>query len=264
MAGVKFVYFHGQPGSPDELDLVRPGAWRRSPDLFVPDRATDRPDLALSPYLDHLAEAIVRRFPEGPIRLVGFSLGCFVAIEVALRLAERAGDRDLSLDLISAAAPLGLGDFLPDMAGGMVFSLTSRWPVLFALLTRIQGGLARLAPGALFDQVFANAAGADADLVLRPQFQETIRGILAHSLAHGARGYSREIAGYVAQTPEGVTRLTQPVTLWQGLADTWTPPTMAVALAAAGPQTRTLRTFPGLSHYSTLQAALPKIFAALT
>ncbi|HEX5376977.1 MAG TPA: alpha/beta fold hydrolase [Phenylobacterium sp.] len=264
MTGARFVYFHGQPGSPEELDVVRPGAWRRSSNLFVPDRATDRPDLALGPYLDHLAEDIARRFPDGPIRLVGFSLGCFVAVEVALRLAEGAGDRDLGLDLISAAAPLDLGDFLPDMAGGMVFSLARRQPFLFALLTRIQGGLAGLAPGLLFAQVFANAAGADADLVLRPEFQATIRGVLAHSLTHGARGYRREIAGYVAQTSERVTRLTRPVTLWQGQADTWTPPAMALALAAARPATRTLRTFPGLSHYSTLQAALPEIFSALT
>ena len=79
-----------------------------------------------------------------------------------------------------------------------------------------------------------------------------------------ARGYRREISGYVAQTSGRLSRLTQPVTLWQGLADTWTPPAMAQALAAARPETRTLRTFPGLPHYSTLQAALPEIFSALT
>nr|QQZ49659.1 hypothetical protein JKL49_22710 [Phenylobacterium glaciei] len=48
--------------------------------------------------------------------------------------------------------------------------------------------------------------------------------------------------------------------LWQGQADSWTPPAMAQALAAARPQSRTLRTFAGLSHYSTLRAALPEIF----
>lgn len=59
-------------------------------------------------------------------------------------------------------------------------------------------------------------------------------------------------------------RVTQPVAFWQGLADTWTPPAMARALAAARPETRMLRPFPGLSHYSTLKAALPEVFSALT
>ncbi|CAN5687991.1 alpha/beta hydrolase [soil metagenome] len=254
MAAEQFVYLHGQPGSPGELDLFGGGA--RPPNLLAPDRGRDRPDLALGPYLDHLARAIRDRFPQGPIRLVGFSLGSFVAIEVALRLA----DRDLRLDLVSAAAPLDLGDFLPDMAGGMVFSLARRRPGLFGLLTRVQGGLARTAPGLLFNQIFAGAQGADADLVADPGFRATVQAILAHSLAGGGRGYRREIAGYVTQDPERLSRLTAPVTLWQGQADTWTPPAMAQALAAARPQSRTLRTLPGLSHYSTLRAALPEIF----
>lgn len=257
MTAEQFVYLHGQPGSPAELGLFGGAAGGLgAAQLFAPDRARDRPELPSAPYLDHLGGAVRDRFPEGPIRLVGFSLGCFVAIEVALRLA----DRDLRLDLVSAAAPLDLGDFLPDMAGGMVFSLARRRPGLFALLTRAQGGLARVAPGLLFDQIFAGAQGADADLVADPAFRAAIRAILAHSLAGGGRGYRREIAGYVSQGADRLARLTAPVTLWQGEADSWTPPAMARALAAARPQSRTLRTLPGLSHYSTLRAALPEIF----
>ena len=252
----QYVYFHGQPGSPDELTLV--GAARLPPALLAPDRAADRPDLPLEPYLDHLAAAVRARFPAGAIRLVGFSLGAFVALEVALRLA----DREVRLELVSPAAPLGLGDFLPDMAGGAVFGLAGRSPGLFGLLTGVQGGLARLAPGLLFGQIFAGAAGADADLARDPAFRATITRILRHTLAHGATGYRREVLGYVGWSPERLSGLRHPVTLWQGEADTWTPPAMARALARALPGAPTLRTFPGLSHYSTLQAALPEIFAA--
>lgn len=255
MAADQFVYFHGQPGSLEELTLA--GGASLPPGLFAPDRATDRPDLPLGAYLDHLAATILARLPDGPIRLVGFSLGAFVALEVALRIAGR----DVRLDLVSPAAPLGLGDFLPDMAGGAVFGLAARSPGLFGLLTGVQGVLARAAPGLLFSQIFAGAAGADGALARDPGFQATIRRILAHGLARGAKGYRREVLGYVGWAPERLSGLTHPVALWQGEADTWTPPAMARALAAALPGAPMLRTFPGLSHYSTLQAALPEIFA---
>lgn len=255
MAVEQCVYFHGQPGSPDELTLV--AAADRPAALFAPDRAVDQPDLPLSASLDHLTATILARFPAGPIRLVGFSLGVFVAIEVGLRIR----DRDVRLDLVSPAGPLSLGDFLPSMAGGSVFALAARRPGLFALLTRLQGWLALRAPGALFGQIFATAAGADADLARDPAFRTTVKGILASSLSGGARAYRRDVSGYVAWTPDRLSGLTHPVTLWQGDADNWTPPAMARALAAALPGAPTLRSFPGLSHYSTLQAALPEIFA---
>lgn len=255
MAADQYVYFHGQPGSPAEPALV--GVAGLPAALFAADRATDRSELPMGAWLDHLTAAILARYPTGPIRLVGFSLGAFIALEVALRIASR----DVRLDLVSPAAPLGLGDFLPDMAGGAVFGLAARRPALFAALTRLQGWLAWLAPGALFGQIFAGAAGADAELARDPGFQTTIKAILAHSLSGGARAYRRDVLAYVAWTPDRLAGLTHPVTLWQGEADTWTPPAMARALATALPGAPVLRTFPGLSHYSTLRAALPEIFA---
>ena len=259
MTARQFVYFHGQPGAPAELGLVWPDGGPGVARLFVPDRARDRPDLAIGPYLDRLAATIAQRFSQGPIGLVGFSLGGFVATEVALRLEQPGIARDISLDLISTAAPLGHGDFLPDMAGGAVFALARRAPRLFAALTLIQGVLARRAPGLLFGQIFAAAAGADADLARTPGFQAALQAILAHSLADGAEGYRREILGYVAQGPERLATLRAPITLWHGDCDNWAPPAMARAVVAQAPATRRLRAFPGLSHYSTLQAALGEI-----
>jgi pimeloyl-ACP methyl ester carboxylesterase len=263
MAAVQFVYLHGQPGGPEELTLARPDGWTGAANVFAPDRALDRPDLALGPYLDHLAASILRRFPEGPIRLVGFSLGGFVATEIALRLGESGRADDLSLDLISTAAPLGYGDFLPHMAGGRVFALAQAQPWLFNLMTQVQGGLAAWAPKMLFGQIFAGAAGADADLARDPAFQASLQGMIAHSLAKGARGYRRDIGGYVAQTPERLVTLRVPITLWCGEADTWAPPGMSHAIAQARSETRRVRPLPEHSHYSTLAVALPQIFRDL-
>lgn len=257
-----YVYFHGQPGSPEELRLVRPDGWAGPQDLLAPDRAGEGADLPLARYLDHLAQTVLQRFPSGPIRLVGFSLGGVIATEVALRLIEAAGDRDLTLDLIATPASLGDGALLKDMAGGLVFSLARDRPGLFGLLTGLQGVLSRLAPGLLFRQIFSTAAGADAELARDPTFEAVLRRILAHSLGRGARAYRREVQAYAADAGERLARLDRPVRLWQGLADTWTPPSMARQLAAALPNA-TLKTFEGLSHYSTLRAALPEIFADL-
>ena len=257
-----YVYFHGQPGSPEELRLVRADGWSGAKDLLAPDRAGEGADLPLADYLDHLSRTILERFPQGPIRLVGFSLGGVIALDVARRLIEMAGDRDLSLDLIATPAPLGDGAVLKQMAGGLVFSLARTRPGLFGLLTSLQGTLSRRAPGLLYRQIFATAAGADSDLARDPAFETALRRILAHSLAAGAPAYRREVLAYAAHAGDSISRLERPVRLWQGLADTWTPPAMADELAAALP-TATLRTFEGLSHYSTLRAALPEIFAGL-
>ena len=258
---VTVVYFHGQPGSPAELDLVFADRREHQGRVHAPDRATDRPDLSLAAYLAHLAASVLQRLPEGQVRLVGFSLGSYVAVEVGLRLEALGRGRDLSLDLVSAAAPLGCGDFLPDMAGGRVFSLARSQPRLFSALTSVQAGLSKIAPGLLYAQIFSGAAGADAQLARDAAFQTTVRGMIAHSLARGARAYRREILGYVAQPAERLAGLRAPVTLWQGDADTWTPPAMAQAIVAARPGDTILRRFPGLSHYSTLQVALPQILA---
>jgi pimeloyl-ACP methyl ester carboxylesterase len=257
---MQFVYFHGQPGSPDELQLAGPKAFAGAA-LYAPDRARDRPDLAIGPYLDHLTQAVLACYPDGSIRLIGFSMGAFIAAEVALRLIELAPDRTVSLDLVSPAAPLGLGDFLPHMAGGSVFALARDKPRLFALATSVQGWLARTAPGFLFAQVFARPAGADADLVRTPAFRSMILEVLKHATARGARGYRREMLAYVAQDPARLRGLTWPVRLWQGEADNWTPPAMAEALAAILPEVRAFRRYASLSHYSTLKAALPEIIA---
>ena len=257
-----YVYFHGQPGSPEELSLVRADGWGRAEALYVPNRAAEHPRLTLAAYLDRLTETIAERRPQGPVRLVGFSLGGVVAIEMGLRLIAANPAMDVSLDLISTPAPLSSGDFLPSMAGGIVFSLARGSPLLFGLLTSLQGGLTRLAPGLLFDQLFATAAGADRDLARQPAFRATLQGILANSLRSGAKGYRREVLAYVAQDGAQWSRFDRPVRLWQGLADTWTPPEMTAPLAAAFPHA-TVTTFEGLSHYSTLRAALPEIFRDL-
>lgn len=248
------AYFHGQPGAPLELGLLT----LQPADLFAPDRNGDRPELSAEAYFDHLAQEIRRRWPDGGLRLVGFSIGAFVACEVALRLA----DRDLSLDLISPAAALSLGDFLPYMAGGPVFRLARDNPVAFRVLTWAQGLVARGAPDLLLDQLFVSAAGEDAGLARSAEFRRILTAAMTQSLGQGAKGYRRDLRAYVRTPHDRLAGLSAPMTLWHGSADSWAPLAMSQALAAQQPERRQVRVLPGLSHYSTLIAAAGEIFAA--
>lgn len=52
-----------------------------------------------------------------------------------------------------------------------------------------------------------------------------------------------------------------PVRIWQGGADTWSPPAMADCLADRLPAVVGVERLAGLSHYSCLFEAVPRIIA---
>ena len=257
MTAQNLVYFHGQPGSPDELRLV--SQHRDIASIFAPDRGADRTDLSFEQYLDALAGDILARFPSGSLRLIGFSMGAFVAMEISIRLTAQALGRDIKLDLISPPAPLDTGNYLPHMAGGVVFNLAKSAPWAFRIMTGLQAKLAAAAPQRLYRQLFSTAAGDDKALAETADFEAVILALLDKTLRGEAKGYRREVLAFVRSSADRLNKVTAPVTLWQGTADNWTPPAMADALSHALPNLQDHRRFQGLSHYSTLIAALTQI-----
>jgi pimeloyl-ACP methyl ester carboxylesterase len=243
------VYFHGLPGSGGELTLFDGISNGRLAEIFVPIREDKCVELDRESYMDSIARQIEARFPQGTIHLIGFSLGAFVALQIAARLKNRVE----SIDLVSAAAPLELGDFLKDMAGKAVFRTAQSSPLLFMLLVKLQSWAARWMLHILFKAVFANTAGQDGELADHPAFQKGMAEIMGHSLGRNAFAYRSEIAFYVTGWASTLSMVTQPVTLWQGEADNWTPPAMADALQQALPNVRARHDLKGLSHYSALR-----------
>ncbi|MEN9717947.1 MAG: hypothetical protein RIQ99_825 [Pseudomonadota bacterium] len=238
------VYCHGMPGGSGEWAACAPVGQS----AFAPDRNAPITPAALS--------AQVRaEFGTAPVRLVGFSLGA----PVALALAGELGDQAACIDLVSPAGPLQLGDFLNAMAGGPLFMLAARHPRLFRGVARLESLIARAAPAFLFDRLFASAAGADRALRSDQVFRAAIAQTLRTGLGHNPRGFIHEVTAYIADWRAMLSEFDRPVTIWQGDADNWTPPTMSAALAAALPGPVTLRHLPGCSHYSTLQAALAQL-----
>ena len=196
-----------------------------------------------------LAERVREWAGSEPVSLVGFSLGG----AMALRLAGHLGDRVAGIDLIAPAAPLTLGNFLPHVAGGALFTLARDYPRLFAIAARGQALAARFVPGLLAKALLGDTRGGDVELARDPAFRALLCSILGQTFAAGGKGYRAEIAAYVADWQVQLDAVTQPVTIWQGDQDNWVPPEMAKALTARLGAHARLELLSGLSHYSALQ-----------
>jgi pimeloyl-ACP methyl ester carboxylesterase len=246
------LYFHGLPGSAAELASFGPEIAAQAGHFHVIARGNALASGPPEGYFGRLAAQIAAQFPDGPLRLVGFSLGA----AAALRVAPFLGERVERIDLISPAAPLQLGDFLGGMAGAPVFraALAGRAP--FAALTFVQAQVTRLAPERMAAALMAKPRGADRDLAADRDFIAGLAQSLRRSLLDQRAAYVAEIRAYVADWSGELATVQQPVTIWLGSEDDWTPPAMAKALAQRLPSRPAVEEMPGLSHFSALRAYL--------
>ena len=244
---LRTVYLHGLPGSPAELFLgPDQGAWLDPAQVLAPDR--NKLTGTRAAVLSALVKQIEQWAPGERVNLVGFSLGGAIALDLAQMLADRVQ----RIDLVAPAAPLGLGDFLDDMAGGPLFRLAENSPRCFALAALLQGWAVRWTPQLLVKALLADVRGEDRRLVADPAFRRMLRRALQDTFARGPAAYRDEVRHYVADRGACLEAVTQPVFIWQGEQDNWVPPAMAQALASALPSPVHLNLLPGLSHYSAL------------
>jgi len=253
------VYFHGAPGSPREIGLIVGAAKAHGLSPVCLHRAILAKGLTGGAYFDAVAADLRARAAGRRIDMIGFSIGAFVALEVAVRL----GDQVRGLDLVSPAGPIdGPGD-LKGVAGAGVFRMARRAPLAFRLAAALQGLIASIRPSALFDMLFAGAAGDDKSLAQDSRFKTLMGQVLKDALGAGRAGYVRDLEAYVRPWSDHLARLSAPVRIWQGSLDTWAPPAMAQRLRDSLPAGARIETLPGRSHYSSLIAAAPKIFERL-
>lgn len=252
-AGPLCVYFYGCPGSPAECAWLDAAARDAGIRLVAPDRNAIAPGAVGGAYFDALATEVDRLAAGAPVRLLGFSLGAFVALQAAIRMQAPIA----RVDLVSPAGPLDGGDLLDSMAGGALFRLAMRSPALFRVVTGAQGIAVGLAPRAVVRGLFARARSAEADLAARSDFQAVLTALLAWSYGPARAGYVRDILAYVQPWAAGLDRVSAPVRIWQGEDDGWAPPALAARLAVALGGTAAVKLFPGLGHYSTLFEAAP-------
>jgi len=245
---VSTVYFcHGIPGSPADANLVTEG-------LLPGTRVIAPKLLELGGDSDNILDQTVAQFDEmiadakGYIHLIGFSIGAMVACKIAAERPDEVG----RLSLISPAAPLQLGDFLPQMAGAPVFQMAQDHPRRLAMATVAQGLVSRLAPGLITKVLFAKCGPQEKALMEDEQFKFLLKRALDNSYRKNAVQYRRMLQAYVADWSDTLDGIQCPVDLWHGSDDSWAPIDMSEALKAAISSPTVLHEIKGGEHYSTL------------
>lgn len=243
------VFFcHGIPGSKADaalLQMANPHLDIVAIDLLAND--PDDVDVAFSNALH--SKAITGE--NGGVVLAGFSIGAMAAIKIAAARPDLVS----RLALISPAAPLSMGDFLPDMAGKPVFKLAMSHPKLLRLLTIVQGLMTRWSPERTAGVLFKNCGAAERALFEDPAFQDSLNQALVESFLRRPDAYLAYINAYVTDWSETIDLVQCPVELWHGTNDTWSPPEMSDALAERFGEKATLRLVEQAEHYSTMKQA---------
>ena len=222
-------YVHGLPGSGAELALAWQGA---RPKVIAPN------DLDAIP-------------PREPAHIIAFSLGAMTA----LRLAAKHPGRVERLTLIAPAAPLTLGEFLPDMAGRPVFEAAKAGGARLSLMIGMQRLALRLFPGAFLKMLFAGSPEADKALAAEEDNRRILIQSYREALGPGRAAYRAALLHYVSDWENVLEDVNCPLTIHQGTADTWVLPQMSEALAARLPKAD-ITWHEGLGHYGALLAVL--------
>ena len=233
------IYLHGLPGSPDELALSE------QTDLNVPE--------VLDP-LDF--GSFDRRYEtQSPVTVIGFSLGAFSALKLAISRPNSVAE----LILISPAGPLEMGPFLNQMAGAAVFKTAKANSLAFALLTAAQALMAHISPRFLLKQMFANSCEAEQALLNNSKAVNCLINGLKHSLWGAAPLYRQTVSEYVQPWEAELSKVQCPCQVFHGELDDWVPIEMARALFDRLPMGSHFRMEQGMGHYSTLIKVLPTI-----
>lgn len=258
--GKLVFYFHGAPGAMEEAQFLDAAAKRHHLNILCLHRFSIDSEILDNAYHQLLADKIVMHMTTHEsqpqyVDLIGFSIGSHVVLEVAKCLADKVGQ----VHLVSCAAPLDAGDFLPHMAGKPVFQLAQKAPSVLSLLTFWQFLLIKLSPRLVFNMLFASAQGRDQDLVSDGGFQSSITQVLATCFTHDRAGYVRDVISYSQPWQHRLSGFDAAIHLWHGSADNWSPLSMAQLLESSLPNCQGKYVLEGASHYSCLLEAADQI-----
>jgi len=232
-------YCHGIPGSSAEIDSLT------THDCI-------RPNILKPLDLKGFSDATSKNDRE-QVHVVGFSLGAMTALKIASKYPERVS----KLILIAPAAPLELGEYLPKMAGRIVFENALRGGLYFSALTTAQRIGVLLAPNIVLRAMFSGSPTPDAQLLANLAFRKSLVSGLRSSFGPQRQLYSTAVNEYVKPWAHILKEVGCPVTIYHGVDDNWTPIEMSYALKKSIGSRVNIIVFEGLGHYSTLQKALP-------
>ena len=253
------IYFHGSPGSIEECSVFETHAEKNKLRIVCYDRFSIDASLKEKDYYQTIANAIKTEANGHTFDIIGFSIGCHVAIKISLLL----GDQIKSMHLVSSAAPLESGNYLNDMAGGTVFKLAMNYPIIFSALSYWQSFLAKVSPKLIYSILFNSAKGKDSKLSKDSDFIEYIKPILTNAYALQLKGYLRDITQYIKPWQSDLALCSSRVYLWHGTDDNWSPMSMAELLEKELRNASPINEQEGASHYSCLFESAPLICSRL-
>ena len=243
----RVIYCHGLPGSPEELSAFE------IPLQHV--HGLERLGRRKGSYEESVLAAFDRLGVVAPVTIAGFSLGAMSAVHIAAKRADLVG----KLLLISPAAPLQLGDFLPAMAGRPVFEAAQAGDWALRVFSASQAALVALAPKLAVKAMFRRSPDAEMRLLASPRFVDQVTAGLRTCLGARQAAYRQELRAYVRPWAQVIREVRCDTEIWSGADDDWTPPGMGAAYKAQLGDLASLNVCPGLGHYSTLRAALSRL-----
>lgn len=240
------IYCHGLPGSGSEIDFLL------AQNIELP-RTCGPQDMATLELRPNATQ-------NQTVHVIGFSLGAMAAIKIAGHYQSQVH----KLTLISPAAPLELGHFLPDMAGKLVFDSAKRSAWQFRALTFLQHLTVKISATAAIKAMFADSPPPEQALLADKGFTSALIDGLKQSYGENRPAYCQAVLDYVRPWQQYLEALNCPVEIHHGTADNWAPVEMAYALQKHINMEVELVEHAGLGHYSTLRVALPDILASST
>jgi len=233
-----FIYCHGLPGSSEELNFLSRNHIERVR-VFGPQHQGEIEDFINSNLNQKL-------------HVIGFSLGTMAAINISVKYEHVIN----MTSLISPAAPLELGNFLPGMAGRFVFQLASRSALQFRVLTALQKAGACFSSELAISTMFKGSPESETALLHDPNFKKALVAELKESYGKNNTAYRREIHEYVQPWAHNLAKIKCPVMIYHGAADNWAPIEMAYALQDEITSNVEVVEYRGLGHFSTLRSCL--------
>ena len=115
----------------------------------------------------------------------------------------------------------------------------------------------------LYNMLFATATAADRPLAATADFKRLMGQVLKDCFVDARPAYLRDVQAYVAPWAGRLNNIQVQTHLWHGDQDNWAPMAMSQYLKAHLPESSVLHALQGLSHYSCLYAAAPRICAQI-
>lgn len=253
--GELLIYFHGSPGTVNELHWFRDYLSKHGVKMLAFERYAISDDVSVEDYYQTIASEIERVAQGKAAHFIGFSIGAFILTKIIPLLTVPIQN----IHLISPAVPLSLGNFLPKMAGQQVFIAARDKPKLFSILSCVQSLIVRLSPKLMFKMVFADLKGKDRLLIEDELFKSVIFNAFKDTFIAQREGYKRDISAYVNTEHTFLLQTNVDVHLWHGGQDNWSPVEMSQSLAKYLNQESRLTLLPDCSHYSCLLESMPII-----